>query len=204
MNLLETKPWVQITYTSNIELFHLSYPIGSCGILYKHNGFIEFSFQKYEPFWLPAWSFLHALLRKHFFDDGLINPRLSGNTLNFDEQEYFDGDQSLNSSHTSVNLFIFLVETNIMNMIDSHQDQQLESDLNIKDQFRNVLFPGKIWKRTEFNTLPEPARALWSNHRPGIRPVVDHLGLARSATQQLKDRFRNLIRLGRHRRTGSK
>ena len=38
----------------------------------------------------------------------------------------------------------FLVETNIMNMIDSHQDQQLESDLNIKDQFRNVLFPGKI------------------------------------------------------------
>ena len=31
-----------------------------------------------------------------------------------------------------------------MNMIDPHQDQQLESDLNIKDQFRNVLFPGKI------------------------------------------------------------
>ena len=84
------------------------------------------------------------MLSKHFFDDGFINPRLSSNTLNFDEQEYFDGDQSLNSSHTSVNLFIFLVETNIMNMIDSHQDQQLESDLNIKDQFRNVLFPGKI------------------------------------------------------------
>ena len=84
------------------------------------------------------------MLSKHFFDDGLMNPRLSRNTLNFDEQEYFDGDQSLNSSHTSVNLFIFLVETNIMNMIDSHQDQQLEFDLNIKDQFRNVLFPGKI------------------------------------------------------------
>ena len=38
----------------------------------------------------------------------------------------------------------FLIETNITNAIDSHQDQQLESDLNIKDQFRNVLFPGKI------------------------------------------------------------
>ena len=73
-----------------------------------------------------------------------MNPRLSRNTLNFDEQENFDGDQSLNSSHISVNLFIFLVETNIMNVINSHQDQQLESDLNIKDQFRNVLFPGKI------------------------------------------------------------
>jgi len=38
----------------------------------------------------------------------------------------------------------FLIETNITNAFDSHQDQQLESDLNIKDQFRNVLFPGKI------------------------------------------------------------
>ena len=38
----------------------------------------------------------------------------------------------------------FLIETNITNAIDSHQNQQLESDLNIKDQFRNVLFPGKI------------------------------------------------------------
>ena len=38
----------------------------------------------------------------------------------------------------------FLIEINITNAIDSHQDQQLESDLNIKDQFRNVLFPGKI------------------------------------------------------------
>ena len=38
----------------------------------------------------------------------------------------------------------FLIETNIMNMIDSNQDQQLESDLNIKDQFQNFLFPGKI------------------------------------------------------------
>ena len=57
-----------------------------------------------------------------------MNPRISRNTLNFDEQEYFYGDQSLNSSQTSVNLFIFLVETNIMNMIDSHKDQQLESD----------------------------------------------------------------------------
>ena len=38
----------------------------------------------------------------------------------------------------------FLIETNNLNGIDSHQDQQLESDLNIKDQFRNVLFPGKI------------------------------------------------------------
>ena len=38
----------------------------------------------------------------------------------------------------------FLIKTNITNAIDSHQDQQLESDLNIKDQFRNVLFPGKI------------------------------------------------------------
>ena len=41
-------------------------------------------------------------------------------------------------------LIYFLIETNITNVIDSHQDQQLESDLNIKDQFRNVLFPGKI------------------------------------------------------------
>ena len=32
-----------------------------------------------------------------------------------------------------------------MNAIDSHQDQQLESDLNIKDQFRNY-FPGKDLK----------------------------------------------------------
>jgi len=38
----------------------------------------------------------------------------------------------------------FLIETNIKNAIDSQQDQQLETDLNIKDQFRNVLFPGKI------------------------------------------------------------
>ena len=65
-----------------------------------------------------------------------------------------------------------------MNGIDSHQDQQLESDLNIKDQFRNVLFPGKIWKRTEFNTLPEPARALWSNHRPGIKPAGWPFGIS--------------------------
>ena len=45
---------------------------------------------------------------------------------------------------TQCEFVYFLKETNIMNVIDSHQDQQLESDLNIKDQFRNVLFPGKI------------------------------------------------------------
>jgi len=83
------------------------------------------------------------LLRKHFFDDGFINPRLSGNTLNFDEQEYFDGAITQFISHKCEFVY-FLIETNNLNGIDSHQDQQLESDLNIKDQFRNVLFPGKI------------------------------------------------------------
>ena len=53
----------------------------------------------------------------------------------------FDTNHSIHL--TKVLLFIIIV-TNIMNVIDSHQDQQLVSDLNIKDQFRNVLFPGKI------------------------------------------------------------
>ena len=85
---------------------------------------------------------------------------------------------------TQVWFCLFLAETNIIIAIDSHQDQQLESDLNIKDQFRIVLFPGKIWKRTGFNTLPEPARALY-DPTAGLESgrLVDRLGLARGATQ---------------------
>ena len=48
------------------------------------------------------------------------------------------------SIHLTQMFGYFLIETNNLNWIDSHQDQQLESDLNIKDQFRNVLLPGKI------------------------------------------------------------
>ena len=85
---------------------------------------------------------------------------------------------------TQVWICLFLIETSINIAIDSHQDQQLESDLNIIDQFRNVLFPGKIWKRTGYNTLPEPARALY-DPTAGLESgrLVDHLGLARGATQ---------------------
>ena len=54
----------------------------------------------------------------------------------------FDTNHSIHLTKKSYCLL--LIVTNIMNVIDSHQDQQLESDLNIKDQFRNVLFPGKI------------------------------------------------------------
>ena len=64
-----------------------------------------------------------------------------------------------------------------------------------RERFENVL------NSIRFQSLPglyDPTTGLESGR------LVDHLGLARSATQQLKDRFRNLIRLGRHRRTGCK
>ena len=38
----------------------------------------------------------------------------------------------------------FLIETNITNESDSHKEQQLESDLKIKDQFRNILLKVKL------------------------------------------------------------
>ena len=74
-----------------------------------------------------------------------------------------------------------------MNMIDFHQDQQLESDLNIKDQFRNIFFRERfenVLNSIRFQSLPglyDPTTGLESGR------LVDHLGLARSATQQLKD-----------------
>ena len=61
-----------------------------------------------------------------------------------------------------------------------------------RERFENVL------NSIRFQSLPglyDPTTGLESGR------LVDHLGLARSATQQLKDRFWNLIRLGRHRRT---
>ena len=74
-----------------------------------------------------------------------------------------------------------------MNGIDSHQDQQLESDLNIKDQFRNVCFRERfenVLYSIRFQSLPglyDPTTGLGSGR------LVNHLGLARCATQQLKD-----------------
>ena len=64
-----------------------------------------------------------------------------------------------------------------------------------RERFENVL------NSIRFQSLPglyDPTTGLESGR------LVDLFGLARSATQQLKDRFRNLIRLGRHRRTGCK
>ena len=74
-----------------------------------------------------------------------------------------------------------------MNGIDSQQDQQLESDLNIKDQFRNVFFRERfenVLNSIRFQSLPglyDPTAGLESDR------LVGRLGLARSATQQLKD-----------------
>ena len=54
---------------------------------------------------------------------------------------------------------------------DSQSLHQLKSDLNIKDPFRNVLVPGKIWKRTVLiNTFPEPSRALSCHPANLIKP----------------------------------
>ena len=64
-----------------------------------------------------------------------------------------------------------------------------------RERFENVL------NSIRFQSLPglyDPTAGLESDR------LVGRLGLARSATQQLKDWFRNLIRLGRHRRSGCK